>query len=84
MPEFYHPRAIDDALATPPSAVTVGGETVRVTDGTFHAEESAVRPLADAYGVALSELRVTDTYNCGVNGCSREVDAPDATCWQHD
>jgi len=23
-------------------------------------------------------------YECGVNGCSREVDSPDDTCWQHD
>jgi len=24
-----------------------------------------------------------ETYHCGVNGCSREVDSEDATCWQH-
>jgi hypothetical protein len=24
------------------------------------------------------------TYRCGVNDCSREVDAPGDTCWQHD
>lgn len=24
-----------------------------------------------------------DDYSCGVNGCSRDVDAPDDTCWQH-
>jgi len=23
------------------------------------------------------------TYYCGVNECSREVDSPEATCWQH-
>lgn len=26
----------------------------------------------------------TETFRCGVNDCSREVDNPDATCWQHD
>jgi len=24
------------------------------------------------------------TFRCGVNDCSREVDDPDATCWQHE
>lgn len=24
-----------------------------------------------------------ETYECGVNGCSREVDSEDETCWQH-
>jgi hypothetical protein len=24
-----------------------------------------------------------ESYQCGVNGCSREVDSEDATCWQH-
>jgi len=23
------------------------------------------------------------TYHCGVNGCSRKVDSPEETCWQH-
>lgn len=23
-------------------------------------------------------------YRCGVNGCSRTVDSPDAVCWQHE
>lgn len=26
----------------------------------------------------------TEEYTCGVNGCSRDVDSPDATCWQHE
>lgn len=25
-----------------------------------------------------------DEYVCGVNGCSRTVDSPEATCWQHE
>jgi len=25
----------------------------------------------------------TDGYTCGVNGCSRTVDGPNETCWQH-
>lgn len=24
-----------------------------------------------------------ETYTCGVNGCSRDVESEDATCWQH-
>ena len=84
MPEFRHPCAVDDGLPTPPSAVTVGGETVPVTDGAFEATEAAVRPLADAYGMDVADLRMgSDGYTCGVNGCSRDVDGPEATCWQH-
>lgn len=25
----------------------------------------------------------TEAFECGVNGCSREVDSPEDTCWQH-
>jgi hypothetical protein len=25
----------------------------------------------------------TVEYTCGVNGCSRKVDGPNETCWQH-
>jgi len=82
MPEFYHPRAVDDDAATPPSAVTVGGETVRVTGGTFHATEADVRPLADAYDVALSDLRVADT--CDEVKADGEVCGRDRPCPYHD
>ena len=27
---------------------------------------------------------VSLTYYCGVNDCSREVDGPDESCWQHE
>lgn len=30
-----------------------------------------------------SDERGDEDYNCGVNGCSRTVDNPDETCWQH-
>lgn len=33
-------------------------------------------------GVTASESE--ETYYCGVNGCSRTVDNPEDTCWQHE
>lgn len=38
-------------------------------------EPETVRMQADSEGVS---------YECGVNGCSRTVDGPDDTCWQHE
>lgn len=38
------------------------------------ADEPAPRADFDGDGVE---------YRCGVNDCSREVESPEATCWQH-
>jgi len=59
MPRYHHPAAVNDDLPTPPQAVTVGGDTVPVeVDGTFTAASDAVvRPVADAYDMAVSDLR---------------------------
>ena len=80
MPTYRHPCAVDDGLPTPPQAVTVGGETVPVADGAFEADEAAVRPLADAYGMDVADLR-TDAETCDevkTDGdvCGRELPCP--------
>jgi len=30
-----------------------------------------------------TESPETETFRCGVNGCSRDVDSPEGVCWQH-
>lgn len=52
--------------------------------------------LADDANILDAEIRggnrvtiivatpVETAYRCGVNGCSRDVGAPEETCWQHD
>ncbi len=41
--------------------------------------------MADRYGpITVLESEDNDeSHECGVNGCSRTVDDPEATCWQH-
>lgn len=46
--------------------------------------ESVADPQPGFETVDEPETDEPDGYECGVNGCSRSVDAPDATCWQHD
>jgi len=59
MPEYRHPRTLDGVDGHPPAAVTVSGTNHDVTDGTFACDdERGVERLADAYGVAVSDLRV--------------------------
>jgi len=87
MTEYRHPRALEGIPGQPPGAVTLGGTNVAVSDGTFATEDArSVETLARAYDVPVSELRTDSGESeptCGVNGCSREVDTPDETCWQH-
>ena len=85
MTRYKHPRAL--GREDPPQfAVDLNGERVVLDSaGCFETDrDRAVEQLAAAYDVDVSELRVEATYRCGVNDCSREVDSPDATCWQHD
>jgi len=46
--------------------------------------DTAMR-LSDRYGPITAILEDSDEedFECGVNGCSRTVDDPEATCWQH-
>ena len=90
MQRYRHPTAVDDDLPTPPQAVTVGGDTVPVdSDGTFTAASDAVvRPVADAYGMAVSDLRTDsdarassdadtcDTVKADGDVCGRELPCP--------
>lgn len=43
-------------------------------DSTEDDETTVSRATVDSDGA---------TYECGVNGCSREVDSREDTCWQH-
>ena len=88
MPEYRHPRALSDVSGRPPSAVSIGGESVPVDGDTFECDDDrGVRDLAEAYGVTVADLRVADdkAATCaGKDGdCSREVDEPGGLCWQH-
>ena len=90
MPRYHHPAAVNDDLPTPPQAVTVGGDTVPVeADGTFTAASDAVvRPVADAYDMAVSDLRADsdareppdgetcDTVKADGDVCGRELPCP--------
>jgi len=45
------------------------------------AEESDTEP--DVESEEADTDAETETFRCGVNDCSREVDSPEDTCWQH-
>jgi hypothetical protein len=64
-----HSRETAETVADAYAFLSVSGET----DGA-DADESE----ADA-----AESTESEAYECGVNGCSRDVDGPDDTCWQH-
>jgi len=38
---------------------------------------------SDANGGGNTDRTEETDFHCGVNGCSRKVDGPDETCWQH-
>lgn len=89
-----HPYALEDGPPAPDARVHYGGrrETATVNaDGVFEAPDSARSRLeswAAGYGYDLDALLVdggsdAETYRCGVNDCRREVEGPDAVCWQH-
>ena len=68
-------------------------------DNTVEVSAKVAQRLKEAHsGIVVSEVASspsesgdatgedTDTekeYTCGVNGCSRTVDGPEETCWQH-
>lgn len=61
MPVYRHPRALEAVPGHPPSQVSLAREHYEVSGGTFATDdESAVRALADAYDVAVADLRVSD------------------------
>jgi len=39
--------------------------------------------LKEISGVVVEDTE-PETFRCGVNDCSREVDSPEDTCWQHE
>ena len=68
------------------------GETINV-ESEFEVSKAVFDRLQDEYpgfeAVSSDETSDTDqaeteTFRCGVNGCSREVDSESATCWQHE
>jgi len=52
-------------------------------------DEVAERLKAEYSGIEVVDVESNpkgsddDEYVCGVNDCSRTVDSPEATCWQH-
>lgn len=67
------------------------GEQIDV-EGAFETDRETYEALDEAYagfrvvdeGDPEPEPPEQDTDpKCGVNGCGRSVDSPEATCWQH-
>jgi len=68
------------------------GDEIDVQD-TFEVEQDVFDRLKANYpGIVAVETPDSDTkdapveseeYECGVNGCSRDVESPEQTCWQH-
>jgi len=67
------------------------GEEINV-ESEFEVSKAVFDRLQDAYpgfeAVSSDETSDTEqaeaqTFRCGVNDCSREVDSASATCWQH-
>lgn len=88
MPRLKHVPSFDGAF-------THDGETWDMEDGIFEVEdESVAADIVEQY-TKISYANPADveetptpepeetTFQCGVNDCSREVDSPEATCWQH-
>jgi len=60
------------------------GEEYHVAgDKTIEVRDDVATRLAAISGVVVEDT-APDTFRCGVNDCSREVDTPDAVCWQHE
>jgi hypothetical protein len=49
-----------------------------VNGGSETGDESA-----DTSDTTEEQSAEAETFRCGINDCSREVDNPEATCWQH-
>lgn len=69
------------------------GTEYRIIDGTLEVDdEDVARAMVESERkISWADVDETprvdddkDTFYCGVNDCSRTVDSPDATCWQHD
>lgn len=92
------PRAPDDVDGRPDDYVAVQGDLVAVEDGTFEhpaIDEAWAREYADRQGVDYEQVVVDAGYPTNDDGeplctgkdegqCSRVVDEPGGTCWQHD
>jgi len=68
------------------------GEEYNVAgDNTVLVSAEEAHRLKESYsGIVVADIDKTptpegdkDTFQCGVNDCSREVDSPKDTCWQH-
>lgn len=61
------------------------GELIQLS-GVNELEDETLELLASEYHFLTLEGGVNGsetTFQCGVNGCSRKVDNPEDTCWQH-
>jgi len=48
-----------------------------------HKDESSASDAEETEANTSDEDTATETFRCGVNDCSRTVDSPEDTCWQH-
>lgn len=89
--QVRHPAAVREAAV--PAAVTVDTDTYPVgSDGVVNCPDGVATRLVEQFATRDGVTREDVVYEedgppdttCGVNGCSRSVDAPGETCWQHD
>lgn len=52
------------------------------TSNNVYFEEDHTEPEPDT-DIPRRTIGEEETHDCGVNGCSRTVDTPEQTCWQH-
>lgn len=82
MPTVRHPRSLEDVAGQPAAAVTVRGTNYAVEDGQVTLpDDRDVRALADAHGVPVDDLRLTET--CEVVKSDGEVCGRDKPCPYH-
>lgn len=89
MPRLYHTsgEAVDvykaQALGYAPLSFDADGYATVDDEAAAAALVSQSPSIEFAPDEALHDDDSDDVYRCGVNDCSREVDGPDDTCWQH-
>lgn len=78
--EFTPSEAVKENFGEWIEPVNPKGETPEDTDAESEDAESVSEGSEDN----SDEGSETETFACGVNGCSREVDSESDTCWQHE
>lgn len=80
--QVRHPRALADVAGHPPSAVSVDRTEYAIEDGIVDVPDEYVADrLASAYGLSVSDIRVTET--CDVVKADGEVCGRELPCPYH-